>query len=230
MLSGIIASTHLEAGQIVQRLNKPNELVVYEKTFYQGILGINAPAVICICGVGKANAAHGATLLIEQFKPSIVYIIGVAGAYPSSELDIGEVVIAEKEIYGDEGVLSRDGFHTTEAINLPLLSLRGISYFNEFPLLIPQRFRNLKKGAFVTVSTCTGRLDRAREIEKQFHPLCENMEGAAVAHICTLYRIPAVEMRGISNIIGDRDPGPLNRSDILLAADNVQRVFLERLL
>jgi len=31
------------------------------------------------------------------------------------------------------------------------------------------------------------------------------MEGAAVAHICSMYGIPVIEIRGISNIIEDRD-------------------------
>jgi futalosine hydrolase len=46
------------------------------------------------------------------------------------------------------------------------------------------------------------------------------MEGAAIAHICTRYGVPMVEMRGISNIVEDRDRG---RWNIRLAADNCQQ-------
>ena len=33
------------------------------------------------------------------------------------------------------------------------------------------------------------------------------MEGAAAAHICTLYGVPFLEIRGISNLVMDRDRG-----------------------
>jgi futalosine hydrolase len=31
------------------------------------------------------------------------------------------------------------------------------------------------------------------------------MEGAAAAHVCALYGVPFLEVRGISNLVGDRD-------------------------
>jgi futalosine hydrolase len=31
------------------------------------------------------------------------------------------------------------------------------------------------------------------------------MEGAAAAHVCALYRLPFLEVRGISNLVEDRD-------------------------
>ena len=33
------------------------------------------------------------------------------------------------------------------------------------------------------------------------------MEGAAAAHICALYEVPFLEIRGISNLVADRDRG-----------------------
>jgi len=33
------------------------------------------------------------------------------------------------------------------------------------------------------------------------------MEGAAAAHICALYKVPFMEIRGISNLVTDRDRG-----------------------
>ena len=203
---------------IMERLERKENQSIQGKTFHTGILN-NMAVTVCICGVGKANAAHGAALLIEGFKPDFVYNIGVGGAYPSSGLNIGDVVIAEKEIYGDEGLLSKDGFH-------PMSEILDIQ--NEFSTHIPEQLKNHKnKGTFVTVSTCTGTLDKGREIGKRFNAVCENMEGAAIAQICGLSGIQVTEIRGISNIIEDRTAAPLNKADILKAAENVQRFFLE---
>jgi len=125
-------------------------------------------------------------------------------------------------------------------IGIPFLIKAGKQYFNEFPLnkkLLKMAVRIssithhalrivIKSGPFLTVSTCTGTLKRAKELEKTFHAICENMEGAAVAHVCTSYGIPMVEIRGISNIVGKRSK---KEWDINLAAENCQRVVMELL-
>jgi futalosine hydrolase len=220
---GIIFSTEIEADMIIERLKRKENLSVQGKAFHTGILN-NTAAAVCICGIGKANAAHGAALLIERFKPDSIYNIGVAGAYPSSGLSIGDVVIAEKEIYGDEGLLAKDGFHTMNEI-------LSNAVHDEFIMYIPEDLKEFKnKGNFATVSTCTGTMERGKEIEKRFNAICENMEGAAIAHVCTLSGIPVAEIRGISNIIEDRTVGSLNKADIVIAAENVQRFFLESII
>jgi len=225
---GVIASTDIEINIVVGALNALERIDIHHKTFYRGLINQKTSVVICTCGVGKANAAHGTTLLIERFSPDIIYIIGIGGAYPSSGLSIGDIVIGEKEIYGDEGLALRDSFHTMQEIELPVIRIDGVDYFNEFPLLIPEKLSTFKsKGNFLTVSSCTGSLEKAFAIEKKFKAICENMEGAAVAHICKLYGITPVEIRGISNMLGDREAAKLRKNDILKAAESVQRFFIE---
>ena len=67
--------------------------------------------------------------------------------------------------------------------------------------------RKLVKGPFVTVSTCTGTTSRAMEIAARTGGICENMEGAAVALACRQLTVPLLEIRGISNLVEDRDTG-----------------------
>ncbi len=230
-LIAIIVSTQLEAGIIIRQLQKKKTLSIQGKAFYKGMLKHNIPIILSICGAGKTNAAHGTTLLLERFKPELVYVIGVAGAYPSSELNIGDIAIAEKEIYGDEGLALKSGLKTMDSIGLSLVSKGTVQYYNEFPMSIPAHLKGFaKEGTFVTVSACTGTLERGKEIKKRFNALCENMEGAAVAHICLINDTPVVEMRGISNIIQDRKAAPLKKSDILKASENVQQFFLTRII
>lgn len=67
------------------------------------------------------------------------------------------------------------------------------------------RGRRLKRGPCVTLSQVTGTAEEARALEARWGALAESMEGAACAHICALYGIPFLEVRGISNLVGDRD-------------------------
>jgi futalosine hydrolase len=181
------------------------------------------------CGVGKVNAAHSATLMLENYNIDILILFGIAGAYAGK---IGDVVVAESENYGEEGILTKDGWEPMEAIS-PLLKNEK-EYFNTFPMdlkLLQLAIEaskdpgfNATSGNFITVSQCSGTRESGEILKKRFNGVCENMEGAAVAHICVLYRVPMVEIRGISNIIEDRD---LRKWNIPLAVSHVNKVVSE---
>jgi futalosine hydrolase len=244
---GIIASTFLEADLIVSYLFNKKDFLIQGKFFCTGSLKKKIKIALSISGVGKANAAQSTSILIEKYKPKIIYNIGVAGAYPPSGLKIADIAIAEKEIYGDEGLFAQAedrrekteyrkkktekiiDFYTLDRINIPICVIDEIEYYNEFPMFVPEGLKDIRKGNFVTVSTCTGILKKGREIEKRFNAICENMEGAAVAHIGLLSKIPVVEIRGISNIIEDRTPRPLKKSDIIKASKSCQKFLLDYL-
>ncbi|MFO0754811.1 MAG: futalosine hydrolase [Thermodesulfovibrionales bacterium] len=227
---GIVASTEGEAGLLLRHLAGGERAFVQHKAFYRGALKGSVPAVICICGVGKANAAHGTTLLLERFGPDLVWSLGVAGAYPSSGLGVGAVAVAERDVYGDEGLATggASGFHSMEVLRLPLCRVDHTLYYNAFPLFVPESLRGCgSRGTFVTVSACSGTRERGRELEERFGALCESMEGAAVAHVCTLGSVPVAEIRAVSNIIEDRTAEPLDRASIVTAAERAQEYFLD---
>lgn len=226
---GIVASTNFEVELIVSELSNKKNTLIFNKLFLTGYLGKKKKVIVSICGIGKTNAAHSTSMLIEKYKPEIIFNIGVAGAYPSSNLKIGSIAIAEKEIYGDEGLIAKNDFYTMDRLRLPLATINGIDYYNEFPMFIPKELNQIPRGNFVTVSAITGTLREAKKIEKRFNSICENMEGAAIAHICLLAGIPATEIRGISNIIKDRKPEPLKKNYIQKASRNCQKFLVDYL-
>jgi futalosine hydrolase len=218
----------------MKELKPPGKGRGFGTAFYSGEFA-GRRLVYAVSGIGKVNAAHTAALLIHDWKPSAVVIFGIGGAYPSSGLKVGDVAVATKENYADEGVLMRDGFHGLKSIGIPILRKGRRRFFNEF--LLDRRLASAalraarvagtaRAGLFLTVSTCTGTTERARELESIFPAICESMEGAAAVHVCSLYGIPCAEIRGISNIVEDRNR---DRWDIPLAAENCQ-VALRRLL
>ncbi|MBF0538390.1 MAG: futalosine hydrolase [Nitrospirae bacterium] len=180
-------------------------------------------------GMGKVNAAHACTLAIERHHPDLVISTGICGAYPDTGFAKGDVAIARREVYGDEGVVLQDGFHGLEAIGIALLRDGQREWFNAFDLdtqLVDYATRQLgcASGTFLTLSTCTGTLVRAMQLKEMFDPICENMEGAAIAHVCAMTHTPALEIRGVSNIVQDRD---LSTWDIKEAARNSQQAVIK---
>jgi len=87
--------------------------------------------------------------------------------------------------------------------------------FNELPMHVFPSDRAVK---FVTLSTCSGTETTAREIETRTNGAVENMEGAAVAHVALMHGVRVGEIRGISNMVTNRDTTSWRLKDAALAA------------
>lgn len=223
---GVIIPTPLEAEGVIKTISSPQGLTIQGKSFIMGLIKYR-PIVLVVCGVGKANAAHATGLLIERFQPSLIINIGVAGAYPSSGLSIEDIAIAEREVYIDEGLVSSNGdFVSMKELNIPLSQHGEKNLYNTFETYIPPQLKSsFKQGVFATVSSCTGSYKRALFIETQYNALCENMEGAAIAQVASYSALPFVEMRAVSNIIGDRPKEGINKKDLQRASASITEAF-----
>ena len=173
-------------------------------------------ARLVVTGVGPVNAAHAATAAIMEQAPDAIMVCGIGGAYPSSGLKVGDVASAEVEIYGDLGAESPSGFLDMKTLGFPVVA-SPTPLFNEIPM---QVFPTNTRARFVTVSTCTGTESSARDLEARTQGEVENMEGAAVAHVAHLHRIRVGEVRGISNIVTNRDNESWRLKDASIAAQS----------
>ena len=136
-------------------------------------------------------------------------------------------------IYGDEGVEAPVGWLSLEKMGLPLYDRQRRRFFNEIPLSAPLTERAIaigrqlghvmKPGKFITVSTCSGTETRGIALATRFGAVCENMEGAAAAHVALCHGVDCLEVRGISNFVEDRD---MSRWNISLAVEKVQDFLL----
>jgi futalosine hydrolase len=209
----ILSSIPDELSLVKAKVSNLKRLSITGKIAYKGELSAH-DVILLNTGIGKVNAAHSVTLLMEHFSLVFVILCGIGGAYPGSGIEIGDIAIASKEIYGDEGVYG--SLRGMEEIDIPILRKGGKRYFNEFPLdkrLVKKAISlgssfegiRVKQGPFITLSSVSGTPERAAEVGRWFNAICENMEGAAVAHVCRIYNLPLLEIRGISNIAGTRD-------------------------
>jgi futalosine hydrolase len=185
-------------------------------------------AVLAISGYDKTNASQATTSLIERFAPDILVNFGIAGAFPGAGLGLRDLVLPIEEVYGDTGASSPQGWLSTKVFGTPLARVGDTEYWNSFPLdtdLVGCAERILRgstwddedrssgsnEGPEIAVGTCltmslvTGRRAEALELEARFGAIAESMEGASCAHVCTLFGVPFVEVRAISNMVGHRD-------------------------
>jgi futalosine hydrolase len=176
---------------------------------------------LLISGIGKANAGAATARLVDPATTSCVVSLGLAGALPGSGLRPGDVVVATRSVFADEGLLTPDGFQTCAEMGLP------IAPHGDEPPASPAILGTLEADArapVATVSTCSGTDEAARLVVARTGAVAEAMEGAAVLLVAARLGIPGVEVRIISNTTGDR---ARQRWDLAGALARLERVVRE---
>ena len=210
----VIAAVPQEIELLEKALEFSGSVTAGGYTYVEGTIGA-VPVVICASGVGKINAAAATALMIDRCQPRLVINTGCAGAYHGSGLAIGDMVVASEEVLADDGVVVAEGWHDLQYMNLPSIQLGELRCYNILPLsrsasekalqLADSWGVSLKCGRSATVSTCSGTRRYAAELAQRWHALIENMEGAAVVQVCLRSGIECLEIRGVSNMVEERD-------------------------
>ncbi|MBN1632176.1 MAG: futalosine hydrolase, partial [Thermoleophilia bacterium] len=184
--------------------------------------------VLAVSGCDKANVTLVLTALLQGMDPAPALVVqaGIGGALPRAPgadgPGVGDVVIATRESYSDTGSSSPDGWIPANELGLPIAQVGGLELGGVFPLderlaraaagIIegvewPQVRPRVFVGPCVTASMATGLRSQAELTARRWGALAESMEGAAAAHACALFGLPFIEIRGISNMVDDRDRG-----------------------
>lgn len=231
---GLVCSVTEETSGLINNIKKRKFIRHFNIEIISGSIN-NKQVSLVISGVGKVNAAHATTFLVLKYRPDIIINFGIGGAFPGRGISIGDVAIADREIYADEGICLRRGFSDMRFTGIPLLrTSNGREIYNEIGFnenLLCSVMKNLqnkghpvKKGNFITVSTITATKDRVGYLKRRYRPICESMEGASVAHVCLMHGVDCLEIRGISNFVG-----PRNRKawDINAAVSSSEKAVLD---
>ena len=165
-------------------------------------------ARVVVSGIGAVNAALATQAALLESAPHLILSAGIGGAYSWGAAAIGDVVVSSELIYAGLGAEDGERLLGLEELGFPLLetpervynTLAAAPQAREFAGRAGAHF-----GAILTLETVTGS-PRSLERLRLAHPeaLCEAMEGAGVAHAAVLHGIPALEIRGISNMVLDR--------------------------
>ena len=150
------------------------------------------------CGIGKVNAAVGATNMMNDLQPDAVVSTGVAGGIDAC-VGVMEVVAASHVVYHD--VWCGMGNVKGQVQGLPPM-------FDCHPALVQVAASLDGETPVHTGLICTGdQFISAREeldtIKANFaEGLAVDMESAAIAHVCHLYGVPFISFRIVSDTPG----------------------------
>lgn len=160
---------------------------------------------LVLSGVGKANAAGATASALARGSYGAVINLGVCGTLPGSSAAIGDVVLATRSVFADEGVELHAGgrWEPMAALGFPTaIDGDGVDASEELGGHL--RARGAHHGVIATVSTCSGTDARASAVVARTAAIAEAMEGAAVLLAAARIGIPAIELRVVSNSTGER--------------------------
>ncbi len=185
-------------------------------------VGERSGVEIFACGVGPVEAALGTARKLALGRYRAVVNAGIAGVFRGRG-SVGDALLVSDESYADfglegEGRLTLPGGATLrdrERADAALLA-------RCLPLRIP-----LARG--VTVAQVTSTDATAERLAARYRSDVESMEGFAVLRAAAVARIPALEVRGISNYVGDRARGEWNFAAGARAAAVALESVLDRL-
>jgi adenosylhomocysteine nucleosidase len=171
------------------------------------------PVVLLRCGIGKVNAAVGCALLIERYRPEAVINTGSAGGIDPA-LSFGDAIISDALVYHDADVTS-SGYAPGQIPGMPAIFTVPEDLIRRAEQAVdslvqegrlPADFhhvRGLIGSADVFMDTAE-KIDRVRGVFPRIRAV--EMEGAAIAHTCFLFSVPALIIRAVSDIAGAESP------------------------
>ena len=142
-------------------------------------------------GVGLAECAARTAGIIASRKPDLLILAGFAGAYEGRGIQKGETVLVKRENSSDLGSCCGTDFR-------PLSKAGQDPKFNYYdcPGTIPDIFPQV-----ISNSVNVAAIGRRNNL--LMDGAIENMEGAAFFSVCNAMEVPFLELRTVSNIVGE---------------------------
>ena len=195
MRIGIIVAMDKELQQLLQLMDKPLECLQKGQSFWIGQIG-DSSLILTKSGIGKVNAAYGAINLIDNFRPDVVISTGCAGG-ASTDLEIQDVVVSTQICYHDAwcGQPNEKG------------QIQGLPAKYDADKKLVEKAKNLKSDAHVVSGLIVSgdwfvdNVEKMESIIADFpEAMAVDMESAALAQTCHLYKMPFLSFRVISDI------------------------------
>lgn len=192
----IAAPTHREMEFLFEKSQTTN-----------GIASIETPDAIfhlLVSGIGSALTAFSLAKALQHRSYNMAFQLGIAGSFDEKH-PIGSLVKVGSDVFADL-YLDDNG--------KPLyLHDAGFESFNRFPfqksVLNPDLslFEHIELPTVnsITVNTATGTDEKRKFWQQQMQCDIETMEGAAFYYACLMEKVPCVQIRAISNMVGARD-------------------------
>ena len=196
MKIGIIIAMDKEFRRISEQLDGLKVEIDGGRKFVTGRLGDNE-LVLHQCGIGKVNAAIGASEMIRRYNPDLMVSTGCAGG-GRTDMEVMDIVASTELAYHD--------VYCGEAMGKTVYGqVQGMPARYTSPSELVEKAKavspRVHAGLIVTGDWFVDSKEKMREIVGHFpEAAAVDMESAAIAQTCHIYGIPFISFRVISDI------------------------------
>ncbi len=163
------------------------------------------PLLLVQTGIGKANAAAAAAIVIERFHPKALVNIGSAGGF-APHVKVGDVVVGTETLYSDVDATCFN-YRLGQVPQMPptypgdenlLAAARDLAAAEEFA-------GRVAFGPILTSDSFMSDPARVAGIQAAFpQAYASDMEGAAIAEAAYQCGVPFLNVRSMSDIAGQK--------------------------
>lgn len=171
---------------------------------------------ILISGIGLTASTYHLSKQLALKSYGLVIQAGVAGSF-DLKIALGQVVAIKQDTIADQSVVELEKLKTL--FDLDLVPQDQHPYKKGW-LINPGKdilkATKLKIAKGVSVNQISTSKQMIKFYRDAFDPVTESMEGAALHYVCLMENIPFLQIRSISNYIGERNKKKWNMMDSIM--------------
>ena len=226
---GIISAMDTELKLLLENAQIDHVDHIGNRDYYVGEL-CGVPVVLQRLGIGKVRAASGTATLLDRYDVSEVIFTGVAGGV-SDETEVMDIVVATDLLQHDYGVMTDDGFiwtgaqQGTDSVYPCDEELVEMARESAVEVLGED---HVFTGTVVSGDQFVSSAAYVKKLQEDFDAMACEMEGAAVAIVCSEYGVPFVVIRSMSDK-ADGKAVKTYENFMDIAADHSSKIVMDML-
>ncbi|GAA0121353.1 MAG: 5'-methylthioadenosine/adenosylhomocysteine nucleosidase [Clostridium argentinense] len=198
MIIGIIGAMEEEVQSLIDEMQVESKTEKANMCFNKGRI-FEKEVVIVKSGIGKVNAAVCTQILVDDYKANVVINVGIAGGI-GEEIYPGDIVIASDLIQHDMDT-SAFGDRLGQIPRMDVFEFKCDDWLIGYAKDACAGLKEHKSfvGRIVSGDQFIADVEKIRWLKNEFNALACEMEGASIAHVAYLNKIPFIIIRSISD-------------------------------
>ena len=180
-------------------------------------------------GIGLLASSVSLMKMFVQETPSLIIQVGIAGCF-DKKIPLGKVFAVKDDFAGDIGVMENKVWK--DLFDLKLDKPNDAPYEKKSlpnPWLSQYNLLKLPTKKGVTVNTISTDKNKIDLYSGRYKATLESMEGAALHYIGRDLNIPFIQIRAVSNYVGERNKAKWNMQEAIYNLNETLLQYLDAL-